>query len=396
MPSPGSLTELLVAMVGFDTVNATLSRRADPELPLAVYLEARAQEFGLTTCRLPVSGDGFNLLVTHEVNPRLPWLMFLSHMDTVGVEGMTVPPFEGRIADGRVCGRGACDTKASGAAMLWAMREYARSHPAGGGPGNNVALAFTVDEEIGKAGVHALVRYLPAVGHRFAGAVVGEPTMLKPVVAHCGCVRWTIRTTGVAAHSSDPSKGRSAISMMVKVINAIETRYVPSLAAAAHPLTGRAVCSVNQVHGGTSVNVIPESCEIRLDRRIVPGEDMHDVLPGVERVLDALRREDPTLQVRQETPFLDPALDPAGAEAFIAHVGRTLRTLRLPDQPLGVPFSTEASDLSDAGIPTVVLGPGDIAAAHTRDESVEVTQVERAADVYLALMRSRIGGASAG
>ena len=390
MPSPRSLTELLVAMVGFDTVNATLSGRAEPELPLATYLESLAQGFGFAPRRFPVSGHGFNLLVTHEVDRRAPWLMFLSHMDTVGVESMSVPPFEGRIVDGRVLGRGACDTKASGAAMLWAMRAYVRSHPTGGEAGNNVALAFTVDEEIGMVGVHALVRDLPAIGHRFSGAVVGEPTMLKPVVAHCGCVRWTIRTTGVAAHSSDPSKGRSAISMMVKVIDAIESRYVPSLTAA-HPLTGRAVCSVNQVHGGTSVNVIPESCEIRLDRRIVPGEDMHAVLPGVERVLDALRREDPNLTVRQEEPFLDPALDPAGAEGFIAHVGRTLRALGLPEQPLGVPFSTEASDLSHAGIPTVVLGPGDIAVAHTRDESVEVSQVERAADVYLALMRSRIG-----
>lgn len=395
MPVPRSVTELLVATVGIDTVNATLCGRADPELPLSLFLESTAKSFGLATRRLPVSNEGFNLLVTYEHDPRAPWLLCESHLDTVGVEGMTVPPFEGRIIDGRVIGRGACDTKASGAAMLWAMREYARSHPDGGAGGNNIALAFTVDEEIGKAGIHSLVRDLPTIGRRFAGAVVGEPTLLKPVVAHCGCVRWTIRTTGVAAHSSDPSKGRSAISMMVKVIDAIESRYVPSLAAA-HPLTGRAVCSINQVHGGTSVNVIPEFCEIRLDRRIVPGEDMHAVLPGVERVLEALRREDAGLNVRQEAPFLDPALDPSGAEGFIAHVGRTLRGLGLPDAPLGVPFSTEASDLSHAGIPTVVLGPGDIAAAHTRDESVEVSQVERAVDVYLALMRSRIDVASAG
>ena len=391
MPVPGSCTELLVATVGFDTVNASLSGRADPERPLALFLESVARSFGLATGRLPVSGEGFNLLVTHEVAPGAPWLMFLSHLDTVGVEGMTVAPFEGRVVDGRVLGRGACDTKASGAAMLWALKEYAVGTPrggavSGGGGGNNVALAFTLDEEIGKAGVHALVRDLPSLGVRFAGAVVGEPTRLAPVVAHCGCVRWTIRTTGVAAHSSDPSKGRSAISMMVRVVDAIESRYVPSLAAS-HPLTGRAVCSVNVIRGGTSVNVIPELCEIRLDRRIVPGEDMHAVLPGVGRVLDDVRREHPDVDVRQEEPFLDPALDPAGAERFIAVVGRVLRGLGLPDRPLGVPFSTEASDLSAAGIPTVVLGPGDIAAAHTRDESVEIAQLDRAADIYLALMR---------
>lgn len=388
MSFPGSCTELLVKSVGFETVNATLSGRVDPELQLSLFLESTARSFGLATRRLPVDGEGFNLLVTHEVNAGAPWLMFLSHLDTVGVEGMTVPPFEGRIADGRVVGRGACDTKASGAAMLWAMREYAAGSARGG---NNVALAFTLDEEIGKTGVHALVRDLASLGIRFTGAVVGEPTLLKPVVAHCGCVRWTIRTTGVAAHSSDPSKGRSAISMMTKVIDAVESRYVPSLTAN-HPLTGSAVCSINQIHGGTSVNVIPESCTIRLDRRIVPGEDMHAVLPGVERVLDEVRRERPGLIVRQEDPFVDPALDPAGAERFIAQVGRVLRGLGLPGPPVGVPFSTEASNLSHAGIPTVVLGPGDIAAAHTRDESVEISQIDRAVDVYLALMRQPLEG----
>lgn len=390
MPVPGSVTELLVATVGIDTVNATLCGRADPELPLSLFLESTAESFGLATRRLPVSGEGFNLLVAYERDPRARWLLCESHLDTVGVEGMTVPPFQGRVVGGRVLGRGACDTKASGAAMLWALKAHA-SEP-GDARGNNVAIAFTLDEEIGKTGIRALVRDLPGLGIRFSGAVVGEPTLLTPVVAHCGCVRWTIRTTGVAAHSSDPSKGRSAISMMTRVVDAMESRYIPSLTAS-HPLTGRAVCSVNQIKGGTSVNVIPESCEIRIDRRIVPGEDIHAVLPSVERVLEELRREHSGLVVRQEEPFLDPALDPAGAERFIAQVGRVLRELNLPDRPLGVPFSTEASNLSHAGIPTVVLGPGDIAAAHTKDESIEISQVERAVDVYLALMRQPLEGA---
>src|SRR5688500_2786519 len=94
MPAPRSCTDLLVAMVGFATVDATLSGRPDPELPLSIFLESLAQGLGFTTRRLPVSGDGFNLLVTYEPTPRAPWLLFLSHLDTVGVEGMSFPPFE--------------------------------------------------------------------------------------------------------------------------------------------------------------------------------------------------------------------------------------------------------------------------------------------------------------
>ena len=382
---PVSCEQLLQAMVGFDTVNSNISGAADAELALSKYLDDLARDMGLATRRLPVSGQGFNLLVSHEVAAEAPWLLFESHLDTVSVEGMTVDPFAGAIRGGRLYGRGACDTKGTGAAMLWALREYAQG---AGGP-NNVAIVFTLDEEIYKTGVRTFVaEQLPGLGWRPAGVVVGEPTRLLPVVAHNGVVRWSIRTRGQAAHSSDPAQGRSAISAMVAVVRALETEYIPRLTAS-HPLTGKAQCSVNMIAGGVQINIVPEHCAIHVDRRVVPGEDPRDIQSAVEVVLEQLRRRDPNLEVAQDEPaMVDSPLDPSGGEAFAAFVAAVLADLAMPAQLQGVGYGTDASSFGLGGIPAVVLGPGDIAQGHTADEWIDVAELHRGVEVYAALMRT--------
>jgi len=308
-------------------------------------------------------------------------------MDTVGIEGMTVPPLDARVTEGRIYGRGTCDTKGSGAAMLWALAAYARS----ASQPNNVALLFSVDEEALKTGIEAYAASLGDLGFRPAGAIVGEPTQMQPVVAHCGVVRWKILTHGLAAHSSDPTRGRSAIGMMVRVIDAIEERYTARLEAA-HPLTGPARCSITMIHGGTAVNVVPDLCEIVLDRRVVPGEDPATVLPEVRRVLDALRAEDPSLAYSMDEPFIDRPLSPAGGEAWTQWVCAVLGEMGMPNEPQGVGYGSDGSTLAEAGIPVVLVGPGDIAQAHSEAEYLEVEQLERAVDVYGRLMRTPLGG----
>ncbi len=377
-------------MVGFDTVNANISGVADAEMPLAVYLQELAQGSSLTVQRLPVAGESFNLLVSHRVDEQAPWLLFESHLDTVTVEGMTVDPFAGEIRDGRLYGRGACDTKGTGAAMLWALREYASATTE---KANNVALVFTVDEEIYKTGVRTFVQQdLPMLPWRPSGVIVGEPTELKAVVAHNGVVRWSIAASGRAAHSSDPSKGRSAISAMTKVVQALEERYIPGLVAT-HPLTGVAQCSINLIQGGVQINIVPEYCEVQIDRRVVPGEDANDVLPAVEEVLSTLRRADPDLQVVQHTPaMIDSPLDPNGGEAFAGFVQRVLLEMGLEGELQGVGYGTDASSFGQAGLAAVVLGPGDIAQAHTADEWIDLAELQRGVEVYGTLMRTAVEG----
>jgi acetylornithine deacetylase len=382
-PSIASCEQLLSAMVGIDTVNGNISGKPNAEQELAQYLKSQAQAWGLATTSLPVADHGFNLLVSCRVGgAAAPWLLFESHMDTVGAKGMTIEPFTGRVNNGRMYGRGACDTKSSGAAMLWALRQYAQSN----NQPNNVAIVFTLDEEISKIGARTFVdTHLDSLDWRPAGVIVGEPTMMQPIIAHNGMVRWTIQTQGRAAHSCDPAKGRSAISMMAKVMDAIESNYIASLKAT-HPLTGKAQCSINVIHGGMQVNVIPDDCRIHLDRRVVPCEDAEQVLPAVEQVLEQLRQTQRHLKVQQLDTYIDPPHDPVGSEMLAQFVEDVLKTMKLPCQAGGVAYGTDASTFSTAGVPAVVIGPGDIAQAHTVDEWLALDQLQLAVEVYGKMM----------
>lgn len=386
MSTPDSVLDLLALMVRHDSVNTFISRRSAPEMPLATALESLAHTWGLQSRRLAISpGDPswFNLLLW---SPRLPldrpWILLESHLDTVSIEGMTIPPFEPRIAAGRMWGRGSCDTKASGAAMLWALAEAHRTntltHPVG--------LLFTVDEETTKLGIRAFASHqLAELPCRPGLAVVGEPTLMAPVIAHNGAVRWTITTRGVAAHSSNPANGRSAISAMVRVIQHLESIYIPSLTST-HPLTGKAQCSINQIHGGLQANMIPAQCEIVVDRRLVPGERPEEVLPAVEAHLQSLRQQDPSLEVSQGQAFLDPALEPLREEDLLDFLRPVLEALGLPTSPQGMPYGTDASNLAAVGIPTLVLGPGDICQAHTKDEWIALDQVQLGFEFFHRLL----------
>lgn len=380
---PDTAEALLQQMVRIDTVNGAISGRPRAEEPLCDYLEAIAKLAGFSTQRITVENRCENLMLRFEVAPDKPWVMFESHMDTVTVDGMTIDPFGAEIRDGRLWGRGSCDTKGTGATMFWAMREYA----AGSDQPNNIALTFTVDEEICMAGVRGLIKHFPKLGFRPRGVIVGEPTMLKPIVAHNGCVRWRIVTKGVAAHSANPSLGRSAISDMVRVIDELEGSYIPGLSAS-HPLTGKAQCSVNIIRGGVQENVIPESCEIAIDRRVVPGEDAHAVLSAVEAHLDKVRARVPVIDVRISDSMIFPPMSDKHNAKVLTSVQAALRSLGLPVDPTGVPFATDGGDLDHAGIPAVVIGPGDIAQAHTKDEWIALDQIPKGVAAYLAMMRA--------
>jgi acetylornithine deacetylase len=381
-----NVIELLQKMVRFDTVNSVISGVPNAERPLAIWLEEVAQSAGLSTQRLPLDNGDFNLLVTHEAAKENPWIFFESHLDVVSIEGMTIEPFAAKIENGKMWGRGSCDTKATGAAMLRALWEYSRQ-PA---QPNNIGVLFTCDEEVTKRGAIGFAKeQLPQLGYMPVGVIVGEPTMLQPVVAHNGVARITVTTRGVAAHSSDPSKGRSAISAMAKVIELLESEYIPSLTAQ-HPLTGKAQSSVNMIRGGTQFNIIPDYCEIGLDRRLVPGENPADVLPAIEATLAPLKAQLPNTPIEAKVFFDDAPLAPCEGpftdfvNGGLAGFGDVI--------PRGVPYGTDASNFAVVGLPAIVLGPGDIAQAHTKDEWIELAQVEKAVEVYGALMSTPFTG----
>lgn len=389
MPTYDNAIALLRAMVRIDSVNGAVCGRPDAERELGDLLAAAAEGFGLSVRRLPMpDGAADQLLITHEASPDAPWLLFDSHMDTVAVDGMTIDPFGGELRDGKVWGRGACDTKGTGAAMLWALKQYR----AGSDQPNNVALLFSVDEEIAMTGIkHFAEQDIPGLGWSPDLVIVGEPTEHVPVVAHNGCVRFEIITHGKASHSSVPGEGHSAIADMVKVLALLQERYIDTLDAE-HQLTGQAACSVNLIRGGTAPNIIPDRCVAEVDRRVVPGEPPPDeaggVIAEVTRLLDELAAADAGFSYETKVKVAHPPLLPESSERVLPLLKRAMAEHGVRRPTVGAPFATHASYLADTGLPTLVFGPGSPYPAHTKDEWVSVKEIEQGAKVYESLMRA--------
>lgn len=297
-----------------------------------------------------------------------------AHMDTVTVQGMTIPPFEPRVEDGKLYGRGSSDTKAGLAAMMHAV---AAVHAEGIQPPCDVWLAAVVDEEYSYRGVVKLCEGL--TGH---ASLVAEPTGLRAVIACKGVLRSRILVRGKAAHSGKPHLGVNAISHMARIVLAMEAEH-QRLAARAHPLLGPATLNVGVIKGGVQVNFVPDSCVIEIDRRLLPGEKVADVLAHYQRLLDELKKQHPTLDAVLEPPMLeDEALETPADSAPAQLASAILGEMGLDGELCGVPFSCDASKLSRQGVPSLVFGPGSIDQAHAAVEWVDLAQVERAVEFY--------------
>lgn len=374
--NPMSPTELLRELVRRPSVNP-MGRTNIPaditgEHRVTAYLEEQLKSLGVEFRRQSVAPNRDNLIAFFRSNSPTTYL-WEAHQDTVPIDGMTVEPFDAAIRDGKMYGRGSCDVKAGIACMLAAFARLVREKPAGAA---NVILAFTVDEEHTFLGVQELMK--SGIAADFA--VVAEPTLLNIVTAHKGVARWQLETTGRACHSSRPDQGISAVYRMAKVLNALEEYAVQLQASKSDPRLGPPTFSVGMIAGGVSPNTVPDSCTIQIDRRLLPGESAPDAVADVTRFLDAKAFGFPILA---KPNLACGALAPIAADN--PHLKRLGDTIGLHEK-IAVPFGTDASTIAPT-IPAVVFGPGDIAQAHTKDEWIELAQVDRAMDILFRFAR---------
>ncbi len=370
-----SVIRLLRELIAIPSVNPCFDDGTG-EVALADFLETYARNAGLEVQRQPVLEGRDNLLI--RVQGRGSETILLeAHMDTVTAKGMTIPPFDPQLRDDKVFGRGACDTKASLAAMLQAMVEVARQ----GSPPKTVWLAAVVDEENAFQGV----QHLLASGFRADYGIVGEPTELQLVIAHKGTVRGTIATRGVGAHSSQPEQGVNAILNMAKVLISLE-RYDTELRVRPHPLVGSPTLTVTVISGGRGLNLVPDFCQIGIDRRTLPDEDPLTAWDEVRQFLQSQPELlDLTLEIAQ------PTLEHWGMEVSadslpVQQLKTACQKVGLTPQLKGVHYTTDASELVRCDIPAVVFGPGNIDQAHTAEEWVKIEQVVTAQKIFEALI----------
>lgn len=370
--------KLLRDLVSLPSVNPMGQAVTGPtylESRVTRYLEDYFQQLKVPFTRQHVAPERENIVARFDSPGATKTILWEVHQDTVPVVGMTVDPFAADVRDGKLYGRGSCDVKGGMTAMLLAFTRLVQERPTNAA---NVILACTVDEEHTFLGVQELTKRGIAADF----AIVAEPTLLQIVDAHKGVARWKLRTEGRACHSSRPDQGVNAIYRMGRVLQAIDTYASELHQSTNHPRLGSPTISVGRIDGGVSVNTVPDSCVIEIDRRLIPGETGSGARAHFIQRLTELT----------DVPFVCeplwmacPALDPSHADAVRTALGNAINRVEGKHEVLAVPFGTDASTITDAGIPAVVFGPGDINQAHTKDEWIELDQIDRAAEILYQL-----------
>jgi acetylornithine deacetylase/succinyl-diaminopimelate desuccinylase-like protein len=394
--------KLLAELIALPSVNPAFLPARHPmagEKRVADFLASVAARAGLEVEFQKVLPGRSNVIARFLPRNKIRRTILLApHLDTIGADGARYIP---RRKNGRLHGRGACDTKGSVAAMLAALCELAnaKSRPLE----TEIVFAGLVDEEHAQAGSRALVAQASCLqptgrGHsqsvvaepgrrdacatmRADLAIVGEPTRLQVVTAHKGNLWLQLETRGKAAHGATPQFGQNAVHEMARIVDMLETDYAARLRKRRHPLLGTATVNVGTICGGTQPNIVPDRCAITIDRRTLPGETETSVRREIAALLRAKK-----LPAKIFSTKLAPCL-PLETSPKLPLVRLFLRSVGQA-RPAGVDFFCDAAVLSRGGIPSVVFGPGDIAQAHTADEWISLDSLERGKNLLLNFLKS--------
>ena len=377
VPSPLTSTDILDRLVAFDTT----SRNSN--LPLIhwiqQYLDALGVPYRLSHDR---SGDKANLHAI--VGPEGPGGIALSgHVDTVPVDGQawSADPFKLRRELGRLTARGAADMKGFVACCLAAVPGFLQA-----GLRRPIHLFISYDEEVDCAGARRLVTDLAESGQTPALCIVGEPSSMQPILGHKGRLAADVTVRGRAGHSSAPARGVNAVFAAAEAVAwiASEQRRIVAEGPFAQGFDPpHTTVHVGMMSGGTILNIIPELATFRMEWRVIPGEDAYAALERLRQhiaavIEPAMHAVDPatgfTITPSDWLPGL--SLDPDHALAGL------VRQLTGSNSAGYVSYGTEAGLYEEAGIPSIVCGPGDIAQAHTPDEWIAESQLA-ACDAFL-------------
>ena len=364
-----TVQKTLAELVAIDSV----SSRSNAEI--VDYLAQRCETIGLKVKRLPYklpnrdSGgvEKLNLIALSGVefsDKTAVELTLVGHTDTVPYDPNWSEALQLTESEGKLFGRGACDTKAFIAASLTAIETVELKNLR-----RPIALVFTADEEIGLLGAKGLAE-TRAIHSRYA--IVGEPTSLQPMRAGKGYCLAEVTIRGREAHSAYPSLGSSAVFGAARLIAALE-RIAGRLEAEQHAAFEPAYTTLNVglVNGGTAKNVIPGRCRFTLEWRPIPGQDPKRLLNLLHEAIDAEKKRDPEFVCEVDAARAD--------EGFETSASSTLVTLleELTGNEAGtVAFGTEAAQMTELGAEAVVLGPGNIRVAHRTGEFVPVAELE--------------------
>ena len=364
------IKQTLVELVRIDSV----SSRSNVEI--IEYLERRCTAMNLVTRRFPYKDDHgvekYNMIALAGADfsgdPEVE-LALVGHTDTVPYDPHWADATNLTERDGKLYGRGSCDTKGFIAAALTALETIDVSQLK-----KPLALIFTADEEIGLRGAKQLAQAKPL---RVRYAIVGEPTSLKPIRAGKGYSLAEVIVKGREAHSAYPSLGASAVFRAARLINHLES-IAGQLREDQHPAFDPPFTTLNigLIHGGSAKNVLAGECRFTLEWRPIPTQSSGYVLNLFRSAIQEETQKDPDFQCEVDASRQDTGFETAPDSPLIKMLEEATGI-----QSGTVAFGTEAAQMMTLGSESVVIGPGDIREAHRTGEFVPVHELERCAEI---------------
>ncbi len=380
----------LAATMNVETIAGDLigipsySHMARQEEKVANYIVSYFENLGIEVKRQWVSEGRPNVIAKIPGNDG-PSLMFTGHMDTVPPYDMK-DPFSGKILDGNLHGRGACDMKGPLAAMMAAMGAIRLS---GVVPPGDLYFAAVIDEEEKGTGVEALIQEWPNVH----GVIVGEPTDLAIGLGHKGLEWIKVEVSGKKTHSGNLKEGVNAITMAGRLINYLEEEYSKVLSGRTHPVLGCGTINIGTISGGDQPSTVPDTCQLVLDRRFLPVETREQVYQELEDATKLLESKYPGFEAKVSNYFEDSEMLPHLPFSMDVNSGivqTTINTMHL--LKMGEPVIDTFSAWTDGGMihsqtqsDCIILGPGKLDLAHSANESISVEALRQAVLLYAGI-----------
>lgn len=365
-----TLPDLTAKLVSIDSTNPSLSSTGAGESEIAAFVADWCRDQDLDVRIIDADGRP-NVVAIARGTGGGRSIILNGHFDTVGVDGMT-DPFQPRVEDGRMYGRGTIDMKASVAAMMVTLARVRRNSLSG-----DVIMTAVADEEAFSVGTSAVLDS----GVTADAAIVTEPTSGDVVVAHKGFAWADVITQGRAAHGSLPNEGVDAISKMGAFLQGLENLQDELEKQPGDTMLGPGSVHASTIRGGREMSSYPATCHLGVERRTIPGETAQDFIAELEGIAERCRRADPDFQARIDLTF-DRQPFSIEADHEIVELVKVVAKRRTGRKPLlcGSAGWMDAALLSASSIPTVIYGPagGDF---HGDNEWVDVSSIEVCADV---------------
>lgn len=371
------LLAVLSDLVSFDT--------HENETPLAQYVVNYLRNLGFQADLHEVLSGRCNAIGILEGVNDGPTLLFNTHLDVVPPgSGWKSAPFNLTVNDGWAYGRGACDAKGCLASMLVAIEAI---RIAGVRLKGNLIVAGVIGEEAWSCGSRHLVKNTKA-----DMAIVGEPGISNRIgVAHRGSLRPVLEVHGKSSHSGYPERGINAIEQMGLIVSSLPM-YHQKLRDKSHPFCGSPSVTSTIVKGGVKENVVPDYCEVVIDRRLIPGENEETAIQELKDFIGTIGGLKARTEINRCLPTTGGASEIAVDEPIVKIVKEAvMAVLNTKAELYGRKGACDMVHLVSAGIPTVIYGPGDPSTAHQINECIEVSELVRGAKVYASVLLNALG-----